>query len=172
MTYALVQSDAIVPGSIGLLPDTWNDGTRDYDLRPLSDPELADLGWMPVMVLPRPPDTATTTFDYEIELVDGKPTDVWTERPLSPTELADREGAANTDEMTAESGLSVDKLLATITALNAITDMTNASINSNPAAVIKSLTRECKTIARQLNREARFTSGRMDSTDTGPVTDV
>ena len=50
--------------------------------------------------------------------------------------------------------------------------MTNAAINANPAAVIKTLTRECKTIARQANREARMTSGRTEDTDTGPVTDV
>ena len=100
-------------------------------------------------------------------------------RPMTPEEIQYYDGldqmqinAANTNEMVAESDTSVDKLIAVINALNAITDMTNASINANPAAVIKSLTRECKTIARQVNREARMTSGRTEDTDTGPVTDV
>jgi hypothetical protein len=168
--YALVQNDAIVEH--GPLPDVWNDGTRDWDLRPMTDPELADLGWLPVMELPRPEDTTTTTYDYSVQLVDGKPTTVWTERSKTQGELDSDESEANTDEMTTESDLSVDKLVAVISALNAITDMTNANINANPAAVIKTLTRECKTIARQVNREARLTSGRTESTDTGPVTDV
>jgi hypothetical protein len=51
--------------------------------------------------------------------------------------------------------------------VNLITDMTNSAINANPAAIIKDLARECKTIARQANREARLTSGRTEDTYTG-----
>jgi hypothetical protein len=129
-------------------------------------------GWLPVVTTPRPPDTATDTHDYSVALVGGVPTEVWTPRPWTPVELEGREAAANTTQMVAESDESVDKLVAVIEALNLLTDQTNATINANPASFIKDLARECKTIARQANREARLTSGRTESTDTGPVTDV
>ena len=79
---------------------------------------------------------------------------------------------ANTEQIIAESNEAVDKLVLVVEALNAITDIPNAEINANPAAVIKDLARECKTIARQANREARLTSGRTESTDTGEIDEV
>ena len=166
MSYALVQNDIIIEGP-GALPDVWNDGTRDWDLRPMSDPELAELGWLPVTTTPRPADTETTTYDYSVELVDGVPTEVWTERPKTPDEIAGAEASANTTQMVAESDEAVDKLVAVVEALNVMTDQTNATINANPASFIKDLARECKTIARQANREARMTSGRTEDTFTG-----
>ena len=93
--------------------------------------------------------------------------EVWTPRPWTADELAAREASANTTQMVAEQDESVDKLVAVVEALNVITAMTNADINANPAAIIKDLARECKTIARVANREARITSGRTESTDTG-----
>ena len=166
MSYALVQNDAIVEGP-GALPDVWNDGTRDWDLRPMSDPELAELGWLPVTATPRPPDTDTITYDYSVTVVDGVPTETWTERPKTPDEIAGAEASANVTQMVDESAEAVDKLVLVVENLNLLTDMTNADINSNPAAVIKDLARECKTIARQANREARLTSGRTEDTYTG-----
>ena len=169
MNYALVQNGAIVEH--GALPDVWNDGTRDWDLRPMSDAELAELGWLPVTTTPRPADTADTTHDYSVELVDGTPTEVWTPRPMTPDEIAAAESSANVTTITAESADAVDKLVAVVENLNAITDMTNAAINANPAAVIKDVARELKTVARQANREARMTSGRTDDTFTGTEED-
>ena len=166
MSYCLVQDNVIVEGP-GALPDVWNDGERDWDLRPMSDPELAELGWLPVTTVPRPADTETTTHDYSVELVAGVPTEVWTERPKTPDEIAGHEAQQNVQQMTAESGEAVDKLVLVVENLNAITDMTNADINANPAAVIKDLAREVKTVARQANREARLTSGRTEDTYTG-----
>lgn len=173
---AIVSTDP--PPAILSPPDPTADG-RDWDLRQHNYSLLeweADVigphGWLPVVTTERPPDTATNTHTYSVELIDGVPTEVWTPRPWTPEELAGQESQVNTTQMVAESDESVDKLIAVIEALNAITDMTNATINQNPAAVIKDLARECKTIARQANREARLTSGRTEDTDTGPVTDV
>jgi hypothetical protein len=182
VTYARVLNDAI--SSTGFPPDLLepDDPTADgrwWDLRQhamtLADWEtniVGPHGWLPIVAGVRPPDTATDTSDYSLELIGGVPTEVWTVRPWTQTELDDKEAAANTTEMVAESDISVDKLIAVIEKLNTITAMTNAAINTNAAAVIKDLTRECKTIARQVNREARLTSGRTEDTDTGPVTDV
>lgn len=153
--------------------DRWWDLRRHEYVPSVWEAEIiAPHGWLPIVTTDRPPDTATETHDYAVELVDGVPTEVWTPRSKTADELASEEAMVNTQQMVAESDPAVDKLIAVINALNAITDMTNASINQNPAAVIKNLTRECKTIARQVNREARMTSGRTEDTDTGPVADV
>jgi hypothetical protein len=95
-------------------------------------------------------------------------------RPMTPEEIAAfdaREAATasalNTTQLVAESDEAVDKLVLVVENLNALTDLTNAEINANPAAIIKDLARECKTIARQANREARLTSGRTEDTFTG-----
>ena len=86
---------------------------------------------------------------------------------MEQPELDGQEAQANTTQMVAESDEAVDKLVLVVEALNAITALTNAEINQNAAAVIKDLAHECKTIARQANREARLTSGRTESTHTG-----
>ena len=164
--------DLLEPTDVTAEGQWWDLRHHDYDLAQWETEIIGPHGWMPITHTDRPPDTPADTHDYSLTLIDGVPTEVWTQRPWTPEELAGQEAAVNTTQMVAESDESVDKLVLVIEALNAITDMTNAEINANPAAVIKNLTRECKTIARQANREARMTSGRTESTDTGPVTDV
>jgi hypothetical protein len=117
-----------------------------------------------------------TTAGTVTVTVDGVQTE---QRAITPDEVQRVEAlgqmeteTTNTTQMVAESDEAVDKLVAVVEALNLITDMTNAEINANPAAVIKDVARELKTVARQVNREARLTSGRTEDTDTGPVTDV
>jgi hypothetical protein len=182
MSYARVLDNTIVstmPPPDLLNPDDvtaegrwWDLRQYDADVATWEADTIGPHGWSPVVITERPPDTATDTHDYSLMLIDGVPTEVWTQRPWTQSELDAREAQANTAEMVAESDTSVDKLVAVVEALNAITDTPNATINANPAAIIKNLARECKTIARQVNREARMTSGRTEDTDTGPVTDV
>lgn len=51
--------------------------------------ELAALcGFVPVVDTPRPDDTATTTHDRSVELVNGTPTVLWTQRAKTADELA------------------------------------------------------------------------------------
>ena len=116
-----------------------------------------------VVVASETVDTGTATATYD------PPRNGVTTRPLTPTELADIADQANTTQMVTESNEAVDRLVAVVQAMNTITSMTNAAINANPAAVIKDLARECKTIARQVNRQARLTAGRTESTDTGEI---
>ena len=52
-------------------------------------------GWFAVTDTARPADTDTTTHDRTVELVNGTPTVVWTERPWTVEELAARQAAAN-----------------------------------------------------------------------------
>jgi len=141
-------------------PDAMTIATWEADI-------IGPHGWTMIVTTPQPPDTATTTFVLSVDLVGGVPTEVWTERPWIPQELEAQEAAVNTAQMTAEQDESVDKLVLVVENLNLITDMTNADINANPAAIIKDVARELKTVARVANREARITSGRTESTDTG-----
>jgi phage-related tail protein len=62
---------------------------------------------------------------------------------------------------------AIATLLATVEALNAITAMTNATINANPAAIIKDVVREVKTCARQAIRLARLQVAAFDTGDIG-----
>ena len=113
-------------------------------------------------------DTGIYTRTVDGELVE--------ERPVTDEERAlyepDLNAMANSAQLVAESDEAVDKLVLVVENLNALTDLTNAEINQNPAAVIKDLAREVKTVARQANREARLTSERTESTDTGEIIDA
>jgi hypothetical protein len=145
----------------------WDLRYHDWTLVQWETEIIGPHGWVPVVTTARPESTPTTTYDYSVELIDGVPTEVWTERPWTQEELDSQEAAANTTELISESDEAVDKLVLVVEALNALTALTNATINQNPAAIIKDLARECKTIARQANREARLTSGSTESTFTG-----
>jgi hypothetical protein len=181
VSYARVLDDAIAstapppdllePGDPTADGRWWDLRQHDYDVALWEAEIIGPHGWLPIVHVDRPPDTPTDTHDYSLELVDGVPTEVWTSRPWTPEELASQESMANTTQMVAESDEAVDKLVLVVENLNALTDLTNADINANPAAIIKDLARECKTIARQANREARLTSGRTEDTDTGPVSE-
>ena len=112
IVYALVQDNSMVQQ--GSLPIVWYDGERDWDLRPMSDVELAELGWYLITIVNRPPNTDTTTFDYSVELVDGLPTEVWTERPWTVEELSNQEKSQNTSEIITDSSEAVDKLVVVV----------------------------------------------------------
>lgn len=71
------------------------------------------------------------------------------------------------DSLRTDLAVAIDTLIATVAALNAITALTNAEINANPAAVIKDVAREVKTVARQVTRIARLVGGEFSSGDCG-----
>jgi hypothetical protein len=119
--------------------------------------------WLPLIDTPKPPDTATHTHVYTLQLIDGEPTVVWVQREWTTAELA----AANRVTLAGQIGDNIATLLATVDALNLLTERTNADINTNPAAAIKQVARECKTVARQTLRIARVVAGRLDTTNSG-----
>lgn len=185
MSYARVLNDADLGAEyiaeIGDPPETigpeditsggrwWDLRIHDYDVPTWETEILSPHGWLPVVTAQRPVDTDTTTHDYSLEVISGLPTEVWTARPWTQAELDAKVSNDNSSDMVEEQHASVDKLLAVITTLNTITALSNSSINASPAATIKDVARELKTVARVLNREARLTAGRTDSTDTGPL---
>ena len=177
MSYVRVLDDAIVssdyPPEVLSPPDPTSDGRdwdlrrHDYDIVIWETDIIGPHGWLPVLYTVRPLDTATDTFTSSIELINGVPTEVWTQRPWTQDELTNKTDVTNTAQLVSESEEAVDKLVLVVENLNLLTSKTNSEINANPAAIIKDLARECKTIARQANREARLTSGKTDSTNTG-----
>jgi hypothetical protein len=124
-------------------------------------------GWFQVVAVPRPLDTPTTTFTRSLILIGGEPTEQWTERAKTQAELDAVTRAINTAILVGDATTNIDTLLASVVALNAITALSNATINANPAAVIKDLTREVKTVARQAIRLARLATNSTLTADSG-----
>lgn len=92
-TYALV-TDGIIDHPYRV-PSVLRTDDRDYDLRSLDPDLLAVHGIYEVVQVARPADTDTTTHDRTVELVDGVPTVVWTQRAKTQAELdAEAEAAA------------------------------------------------------------------------------
>ena len=63
--------------------------TQDWvlGLRNASVADQQATGWHEIVKVDQPADTDTTTHDRTIELVDGTPTVVWTERDLTQDEI-------------------------------------------------------------------------------------
>jgi hypothetical protein len=112
-----------------------------------TDEQAAACGYLPVVRVPRPPDTETTTHDYSVELIEGTPTEVWTPRPWTQGELDAATAQTNSVEITSD----LDQALID---LQVIIDSDNSVINDNPAGEIKDQARILKKIIRKIN--ARF----------------
>ena len=89
MSYALVVDDEIV--SVGLMPKAARNIDSGDWILPYngiwSDSERTAAGYYKVSQTERPEDTATDTFDRSLEIVDGVPTVIWTQRPMTQDEL-------------------------------------------------------------------------------------
>ena len=97
--YAFVQNDTIE--SVGGLPRSARRlDTREWVMGLATAPDVLvqACGYFPVTDVPRPADTATDTFDRSVQLVNGTPTVVWTQRPMIADELANV--TANTNRTT------------------------------------------------------------------------
>lgn len=158
----LIEVNRVPPSARRIDSGEWVLGLRDAS----ADVQQAT-GWYQVVEVARPADTATDTFQRTVELVNGVPTVVWTQRPWTTEELAARTAFANQATLTTQVADNIATLLTSVTALNEITARTNATINANPAATIKDLTRELKTVARQTIRVARLVARQLDTTDSG-----
>jgi hypothetical protein len=105
-------------------------------------PTLAALcGFVVVVQVAKPADTATDTFDRSVTLPAGVPTVTWTQRPWTAGELADRQATVNRSAITTN-------LAQDMADIQLIIDSTNASINSNPAVAIKALARMMRRLGR------------------------
>lgn len=107
--YALVTNNELTARQPGALETKLSDGALIGAPDGIWTDELAALcGFIRVTETPRPDDTGTTTWDRTIELVDGTPTVVWTERDKTPEELAPPQ--PSTEERLAAVTARLDKL--------------------------------------------------------------
>lgn len=101
MSYALVIDGTIE--AVGGLPRSARRLDNDAWVMGLASAPVAEreaCGWFAITSTDRPAGTDTTTHDRSVELVDGTPTVVWTERDLTADELSER-GAATPEQTTA-----------------------------------------------------------------------
>ena len=149
MTYAHTTDGTI--DQIGALPALWLGPTRWHDWR--GDPETwatqpADWGWLPVVEVPRPADTATHTSDWApVALVAGVPTQQWTVRPWTEAELAAKAEQAANEALRATIKAIINDLRAEKARAQTVIDTPNATINTSPAPHIKDVARAAKRIA-------------------------
>jgi hypothetical protein len=173
MKYAIVVDDTIV--SVGLRPKAYRNHTG---LQYATDEQLAALGILPVVDVERPADTATHTTERSIELVAGVPTVVWTPRPWTVEELADRARAVNTAALT-----DLQVLQAKIAEIKAfLTDADVVAAENQPnatALTAQQQNRFNKAVARQLRRNAnmdvrlfRYVFGQLHATLLDDVADA
>lgn len=66
------------------------DGGSPIDLRDRDLGTLASLNYYPVVKVPKPEDTVTTSYQLSHEVVNGKPTQKWVEHTLTAEELDDK----------------------------------------------------------------------------------
>jgi hypothetical protein len=139
MIYAHVTNGTV--DQVGLPPQLVFDGVRWWDLRPLDPVVLAGVGWYTVVEATRPADTATTTWDAVFTLTGSVVAQSWVERAKTQAELTAI--AAATNESSIETNLAQD-----MTAMQAIIDATNSTINSSPASYMKDIARANRRLIR------------------------
>ena len=165
MIHALVTDGTIVrTGRVEQAGDLWQIIDGDTITGHPDPDEVAALGWLPVTDTPRPDDTADTTHDYSMQVVDGLPAVVWTPRPKTPEELADEAAAAKEQTLRQQAHDSLTALRTSIDTLKAITDKANADIGPRDT---KDVARETRRVARQVLALTRLLLGALESSDTG-----
>jgi hypothetical protein len=140
--YALVVDGEI--RSVGGLPraarrlDTgeWVLGFNEY----ADEATRVACGYVRVVDAVKPTDTDTVTFVRSLELVDGVPTVVWSEREFDKDEIAGKRVQANGDAIRSQAALAVE---ANKTFLG-LASPTNAQI----VAQVRSLTRQSNGLVR------------------------
>ena len=154
MTYALV-----VGGTIQSTRSTPPPAARRLDtgawVTPLdgawTDPLAAACGWLPVVVVARPADTATHTSDYSVTLISGVPTETWTVRAKTQAELDSSAITTNEADLIARAKTA----LTANAAFLALTTPTTAQA----VAQVKALTRQVNALIRLVGRDLLSTDG-------------
>jgi hypothetical protein len=153
MNYALIVNNAIeaVQGRLPRGADA--DGQW---IEPVTEANAASCGWFPVVDVSRPDDTDTHTHDRSVELVNGTPTVVWTERPWTAEELTARTQAANAATLSDRDTLDVK--LAELRSFLTDPDVEFANNVANTTALTaQQQNRLNKALIRQARRDANFT---------------
>ncbi len=141
--------------TVSALPRLYFDGIEWHDWR--GDPPWrtspGDVGWFPIALAPRPPDTDTDTYVEDVTLVDGLPVQTWTSRPWTAEQLAARQAAADRKANRA----AVKAIITDLQAEKARCDVVIAKPNNTiTGADTKDVARAGKRIADAAIELARF----------------
>lgn len=156
MTYALVVGDTIQ--SVGGLPRSarrLDTGQWVMGLATASLEMVQACGYFAVVLVARPADTPTTTFDRAVTLVGAVPTETWTERPKTQAELDVAAAQTNRQE-------AVDAIKAALANLDAvIADTTEyadlpSPTNAQAIAQVRDLCLAVRGLARNQRRLIRL----------------
>lgn len=151
MTYAHVTNGTV--DTIGRLPNSARrTDTQQWVLGLATAPvELQRAcGWYEVVETPRPDDTASVTHDRSVELVNGTPTVVWTQRNKTPDEIAADTATTNGTTIRTQAAAALDTN-RTFLALASPTAAQNAA--------------QIAKLTRQMNGLIRLTLGQLEGTD-------
>lgn len=132
--------------------DTWVK-IPNLETAPASEQEKA--GWFVVTEVPQPTITATQRADMSVQLVSGRPTQVWTVRNETANEAAARVQSANLATVTTLSSIQtkMTDLKSFLTDVD-VDAMLNLANNNMPTA--QQLNRWAKASIRQQRRQANF----------------
>jgi hypothetical protein len=146
MSYAQVTDNAITE-TRGRLPNSARRLDTGEWVMGLATAPLAlqqATGWYEVAKVDPPAEKPGSVFEKSVVVDKGTVTEKWTERAKTADELAQDTRNANLTTIDAN-------LVSDLTALQATIDATNASINANPAAHIKTIARaQRRQIKKQL----------------------
>lgn len=147
MPYARVIDGAIVGD--GDPPRRFFDGTQWQDWRDaaIRVPETFAPWFLPIVETPRPADTATTTSDGDLAMVDGKPTQVWVVRDKTEDEIARDADATAESNATTLQGLARAALVGNKAFLNLA-----SPTNAQTLAQVRALTRQNNALIRLATR--------------------
>lgn len=171
MTFAQV-TDTTITTISGRLPNRARRIDNDNWIEAFPDASVAlreACGWYEIIDVPRPADTATTTHDRTVEIVNGTPTVVWTPRPKTQSELdaetAQTNRTAIDDAITA--ALAELQQIVDFPAVGAVPDgtMTTAQL-SNVMRAMRTAVQENRTgvqrVAATLRQTIRLVRGDFD----------
>lgn len=112
-------------------------------------------GWYQVVDVPRPDDTPTTTHDLTVQLVDGTPTVVWVERPMTPDETTDYAADSNRQTVITAVRDAMDTLALVINDMTTYRDLPNPT-SGQALAQVSDLCQAVTVMARNQRRLIRL----------------
>jgi hypothetical protein len=108
--YAHVTNQVV--DSVGYPPQLVYTEGRWWDLRERKLSDLAQVGWYPVTEAPRPPETATITWDATYTYSAGAVTQAWVQRTRTQEEATLWQENAARDQMLTQLAMGVTAILA------------------------------------------------------------
>lgn len=184
--YARIENGAIV----SLMPEPYGVimyGTRHWDFRDpgVREEWMSRYGYVRVQTVARPEDTDTVAHERTVDVVDGTPVEVWTERAWTPEESLARGRAATAAQLVTDAtgdnervreviDYFANTLLGAATVDGSIRQWRGTVNNTYSAAreraladVLLAQAQEIRKLSRQVLRLGKLATGDTSSSDVG-----